>query len=1001
MSYNLTDVRVRLAAVSPAAVPVQMIHLAYRRGIESTPHDAASLPDRVLDLSRYNPVLGAAMALGALEAAETLDEPDLLACTQAALGIALAGWGHFVEALELLKPVEQALEATGFHRLSLLARWHRLLCERRIMPNARIGQQIEAIAGELEALGAERDAVRCRLDIAYELIYVDRERAYSIVEDARRVFHREGMVADSGYAIALKAAIDGQLNKFDEAFKGLTEAEAIFEELNAPAMRCFVWHRRGFLQKSRLNAPEALHWLEAAEELAADLQHDYYRILSLMDIAGLQFDRGDLPRMRAAHEALQQIAQASRLSWVAAFNHLSEGNLNFREGRYEQAEEAYRLARAQYELAESPRFVALCTMNMGAAARRQGKFSTALRWLEEARQAFADGSYSEMEVYTYHNIGVTYAAFAYFDSAIDALEQGIQIAQERGITPQSARPAIDLAVLLCERGDMDRARDLLDTARGYAEAGKIAQDLALCEQVEGDILLAEGQPGAALAHYRAAYEQLTALGQPELAWLAKAKMARAQVTGGDAAAAARTLEELPEGVQPTEYAWRLRALEGLIAHAQGRLADALEAGIQALQYAGPARRSLEDEAHVQEFAHVLEPVYEAAFGLAVQLGRPLSALHAAELHGSQMLAARLGVDFTAEDADSLIERLRRMLYAQLGEDWTILRYAYHEEKYWLFTLTPDGFSASQIELEQPAARMALDLASPPDISYRQTTYHDSGASSSFGREQRRNLLKTLLPPAVRERLHPDHTLIIVPTYELHGVAFHALLDGDVPLVERARVLYAPSLELLAHLIAAPVRSNGAHGGMIISQSEFIHEGYSPLPHVKQEVQAVLNSTQGAHSVSGDELVARPDLQEELAQCEWVHIATHTYTDPSSGAFTGLLLGKQVVDIQSIRRAKLAARFVILSGCQTGLGQYYGGDEIAGLAQAFLSAGAQSVIASLWLVKDENTAALMATYYRKLGEGLSPAAALCEAQRAAHRAGMSPYYWAPFSAFGRP
>lgn len=998
MPINLTDVRVRLAAVPPDTVSTRALHMAYQSGAEATPRDAPALVDRVLDVSHHHPVLGAATALGLLEATQAA--PSLLASAQIALGVALTRWGHFTEAAGLLEEAEQHSE-TYARRISLIARWHHLLCQRRITPNARVEQQIDAIAGELEAQGEASTAARCRLDISAEMFYTDRERAYATLRSARDLFHREGMVADEGYAIAMKAVLDGQLGRHEEAFAGLDEAEAIFEEISAPVLRCFVWHRRGYLYKSRLESEKALYWLEKAETLAGDLQQDYFRILSLMDIAGLQFDRGHLAEMRAANNALRQIAQASRLNWVAAFNHLSEGNLSFREGRYEQAEEAYRRAREQYERVGSPRFVALCTMNMGAAARRQGKFSMALRWLEEARQAFSDGSFAEMEVYTYHNIGVTYAAFAYFDSAIDALEQGIRIAQKRGIVLQSARPAIDLAVLLCERSDTTRAREVLRAAREYAQAGKIDQDLALCEQVEGDVFLREGQPAEALTHYRTAYEQLDALDQPELAWLAKAKVARAQVTAGDAVAASRTLTELPEGVLPTERAWRLRYLEGWIAEEQGRLPDALDAYLRALQHARPARRSLEEEAHVQEFVCVLDPIYESAFGLAIRLNQTGDALRAAELHGSQMLAARLGVNLTAGAIDTQGDRLREALRTRLGEDWTILRYAYHNEKYWLFVLTPGGLAMVPVKLDHPAARMALDLAAPPDISYRRAAYHENGSEGTFGREQRRNLFNVLLPPTVRERLHPDHTLIIVPTHELHGVAFHALLDGDVPLVERARVLYAPSLEMLLHLAEAPARTNGTRGGVIVSQSEFTQEGYSPLPHIEQEVQAVLNNTQGTLSITGEELITRADVREEVAHSDWIHVATHTFTDPSSGAFTGLLLGSSVMDIHRIRRGKLAARFVILSGCQTGLGRYYGGDEVASLAQAVLSAGAQSVIASLWLVKDENTAALMGNFYRKLGEGFSPAGALCEAQRAAHRAGMSPYYWAPFSAFGRP
>jgi tetratricopeptide (TPR) repeat protein len=71
---------------------------------------------------------------------------------------------------------------------------------------------------------------------------------------------------------------------------------------------------------------------------------------------------------------------------------------------------------------------------------------------------------------------------------------------------------------------------------------------------------------------------------------------------------------------------------------------------------------------------------------------------------------------------------------------------------------------------------------------------------------------------------------------------------------------------------------------------------------------------------------------------------------------------------------------VLSACETGLGEVAGGEGVFGLQRAFHLAGARNVIASLWKVDDQATAALMALFYHKLWrENKPPLAALREAQ----------------------
>jgi len=93
--------------------------------------------------------------------------------------------------------------------------------------------------------------------------------------------------------------------------------------------------------------------------------------------------------------------------------------------------------------------------------------------------------------------------------------------------------------------------------------------------------------------------------------------------------------------------------------------------------------------------------------------------------------------------------------------------------------------------------------------------------------------------------------------------------------------------------------------------------------------------------------------------------------------------------------------VTLSACHTGVNKVFPGDELQGLVRGFLSAGAPSVVASLWATSDESTAILMKRMYEEISNGASKRQALRTAQLAVKEEYGHPYYWAPFILMGNP
>ncbi len=268
-------------------------------------------------------------------------------------------------------------------------------------------------------------------------------------------------------------------------------------------------------------------------------------------------------------------------------------------------------------------------------------------------------------------------------------------------------------------------------------------------------------------------------------------------------------------------------------------------------------------------------------------------------------------------------------------------------------------------------------------------------------------------------------LTIVPDGVLAYLPFEAL-PGGRRMIERFRIRYAPSLSAIA-VLRARNKSRQSPPKALLAFADPAYptaKDASPtlaayrergvpdtrLPGSRTEVLAIraLHGAANSRVYFGEEAHEPALKQEALEQYRYLHLAAHGYLDEQQPTRSGILLlpgpgnDDGILQVEDILRLRLNADLVTLSACQTGIGEVVDGEGVMGLSRAFLQAGAQGVIVSLWNVNDSASAELMQTFHQNLKSGLGRDESLRRAKLALLRKPgpwRHPYFWAAFVGMG--
>jgi CHAT domain-containing protein len=254
------------------------------------------------------------------------------------------------------------------------------------------------------------------------------------------------------------------------------------------------------------------------------------------------------------------------------------------------------------------------------------------------------------------------------------------------------------------------------------------------------------------------------------------------------------------------------------------------------------------------------------------------------------------------------------------------------------------------------------------------------------REQAARLGQRLLGPLAphlegRDGRPPIRHLVFLPSRYLGAMPIGPLLAAWKGAPAGLRVSYAPSATIFAWLqegrraarsrgraalptrllaLGDPAYGTSSGGGLVLA----------PLPGTRREVEAVAALFQQPTVLLGPDAsiaeLERRATQGDLGRYDILHLATHGRAGAVAHGGVVFLAEGATLNTAQLRSWKLDADLVVLSACQTGLGDHDATlGEGPGFAQALFLAGARTVVLSQWKVDDQATALLMTRFHANL------------------------------------
>jgi CHAT domain-containing protein/Tfp pilus assembly protein PilF len=571
--------------------------------------------------------------------------------------------------------------------------------------------------------------------------------------------------------------------------------------------------------------------------------------------------------------------------------------------------------------------------NIAGVYQQQGRYSEALEHYQQALLIVRTVGDQSVEGTTLSNVGLVHDKLGHYSEALEHYQQALVIQREIGDQTGEATTLNNIGVVYQQQGNLTQA------------LAQYAQAMDIFEAIRATTGSEQGRAGF-IAQYASLYYRAAALyqhqGQDDLAFRiterGRARVFLDSLATGQVQLSDQADQDLLEREQEA-YAARQVTQEAL---AKARAARPLDPAVVA---------DLEQQLTYAQRA------YQDAQAMIDARGDQLAALVPGRTKGILDRAA---------------------VQTQLDSQTTLVSFFGTNDQTFVFVLRHDLFQTVALPIGHDAlydqVRALLDSPGFEQIG------HSPEAVALY------NALITPLKPYL-----VTPYLTIIPHGPLHYLPFAALSDGQRYLIDDYIISTLPSASVLPF-----IQANTGHP---LTAPLILGNPDGTLRFAEQEARAVAR-LYGVQPLIGVQ-ATKDALQKRVREAGIVHLATHAVFDPNVPLASNIILAPNVTNTVHLEASEVyaldlhKADLVVLSACQTNLGDVSAGDEVVGLTRAFFFAGTPTVISSLWSVDDAASGLLMERFYTHLQAGMGKAEALRQAQIDVRAQYPAPYYWAGF------
>ena len=287
----------------------------------------------------------------------------------------------------------------------------------------------------------------------------------------------------------------------------------------------------------------------------------------------------------------------------------------------------------------------------------------------------------------------------------------------------------------------------------------------------------------------------------------------------------------------------------------------------------------------------------------------------------------------------------------------------------------------------------------------------TGGPSTGWVEAAADLSAAVLPP---NAIEGANHVIVVTDGALALVPFEVLSVGGVPLIDRVAVSYVPTAALLltprpavgglgwpwrrtVTAFADPIAGNAS-----LDDPSLVRTRLAASASEARDIAAEVGGTATLHIGAENR---KAFLLNPSDSAPMLHLSTHASADGDALERSRIMFSSgadgraEYLFLREAYELPLAGvELAVLSACDTARGRLVRGEGVQSFSRAFLAAGAQSTVTTLWRVADGPTADFMRVFYDQLGRGVGRAEALRQAKlrfRTSEGALADPHYWAAF------